>query len=308
MPGSPPRRAVPGFTRRGGSTDAVHDSGSNPTGQTGEDPGGGTGRRAHGAPGRGDGGGGDRDAVGPDRRGHAGRRSPGPRPRQRAQGEYFLSGGPGWPLTDLKATIPDQRIEFPNLVPTFAELTGRGERTSARWTGQITPDYSEAYTFSAIGDNGFRLWIDDQLVIDHWVDDWDVEQTSAPVQLQAGQEYAFRMEMFQNTGGAHLRLRWQSPSQDREIVPTDAFTYPDDFVVFPAQATLESDGTSLNVAFQGPRAVSTRASSTTSRSRSTSSPGPSHRSRRRATSSASRSPSPSTARRPHVSSTTARAT
>src|SRR6478735_11058255 len=162
-----------------------------------------------------------------------------------------LSAGPGWPLTDLKATIPDQRIEFPNLVPTFAELTGRGERTSARWTGQITPDYTEAYTFSAIGDNGFRLWIDDQLVIDHWVDDWDVEQTSAPVQLQAGQEYAFRMEMFQNTGGAHLRLRWQSPSQQREIVPTDAFTYPDDFVVFPAQATLESDGTSLNVAFQG---------------------------------------------------------
>ncbi|UKJ63233.1 glycoside hydrolase family 2 [Cellulosimicrobium cellulans] len=167
------------------------------------------------------------------------------------KGEYFLSGGPGWPLTDLKATIPDQRIEFPNLVPTFAELTGRGERTSARWTGQITPDYSEAYTFSAIGDNGFRLWIDDQLVIDHWVDDWDVEQTSAPVQLQAGQEYAFRMEMFQNTGGAHLRLRWQSPSQQREIVPTDAFTYPDDFVVFPAQAALESDGTSLNVTFQG---------------------------------------------------------
>ncbi len=167
------------------------------------------------------------------------------------KGEYFLSGGPGWPLTDLKATIPDQRIEFPNLVPTFAELTGRGERTSARWTGQITPDYSEAYTFSAIGDNGFRLWIDDTLVIDHWVDDWDVEQTSAPVQLQAGQEYAFRMEMFQNTGGSHLRLRWQSPSQQREIVPTDAFTYPDDFVVFPAQAALESDGTSLNVAFEG---------------------------------------------------------
>ena len=38
------------------------------------------------------------------------------------KGEYFLSGGPGWPLTDLKATIHDQRIAFPNLVPTLAEL------------------------------------------------------------------------------------------------------------------------------------------------------------------------------------------
>ncbi|MBD8079575.1 glycoside hydrolase family 2 [Cellulosimicrobium arenosum] len=167
------------------------------------------------------------------------------------KGEYFLSGGPSWPLTDLRATIPDQRIEFQNLVPTFQELTGRGERTSARWTGSITPDYSEAYTFSAIGDNGFRLWIDDELVIDHWVDDWDVEQVSEPIELEAGQDYEFRMEMFQNTGGAHLRLRWQSPSQEREIVPTDAFTYPDDFVVFPAQAGIESDGTSLNVTFDG---------------------------------------------------------
>jgi len=171
--------------------------------------------------------------------------------RNGLKGEYFLSGGPGWALSDLRATIPDPRIEFPNLVPTFAELTGRGERTAARWTGTITPDFSEEYTFSAIGDNGFRLWVDDELVIDHWVDDWDVEQTSAPVQLEAGEDHAFRMEMFQNTGGSHLRLRWQSPSQEREIVPTDAFTYPEDFVVFPAQAALESDGTSLNVSFQG---------------------------------------------------------
>ena len=46
------------------------------------------------------------------------------------------------------------------------------------------------------------------------------------------------MEMFQNTGGSHLRLRWQSPSQEREIVPTDAFAYPEDFVVFPAAALM----------------------------------------------------------------------
>jgi hypothetical protein len=170
--------------------------------------------------------------------------------RHGLRGEYFLSGGPAWPLTDLRATIPDPRIEFPNLVPTFGELTGRGERTAARWTGTITPEFSEAYTFSAIGDNGFRLWVDDELLIDHWVDDWDVEQTAAPIELEAGQAYTFRMEMFQNTGGSHLRLRWQSPSQEREIVPTDAFTYPDDFVVFPAQAALEADGTSLNVTFE----------------------------------------------------------
>ncbi len=31
----------------------------------------------------------------------------------------------------------DPNIDFQDLVPTFQSLTGRGEHTTARWTGQI---------------------------------------------------------------------------------------------------------------------------------------------------------------------------
>ncbi|WP_402464364.1 LamG-like jellyroll fold domain-containing protein [Isoptericola aurantiacus] len=176
-----------------------------------------------------------------------------PDDRTGLRGDYFVtSEGSGWALDEAnrRATIVDPRIEFTNLVPVFQSLTGQGEQTAARWTGTITPEFSEEYTFAATGDNGMRLWIDDQLVIDHWVNDWDVEQTSTPVALEAGTAHTFRMEMFQATGGANMYLRWSSPSQPRQIVPDEAFGLPDGFEVFPAEAAISSAGTDLTVAFQ----------------------------------------------------------
>ena len=42
------------------------------------------------------------------------------------------------------------------------------ETFSVRWTGQVQALYSEMYTFYVRADEGVRLWIDGQLVIDHW--------------------------------------------------------------------------------------------------------------------------------------------
>jgi hypothetical protein len=70
-----------------------------------------------------------------------------------------------------------------------------------------------------IGDNGFRLWIDDKAVIDHWVDDWDNEQTGVPVALEAG-KYDITIERFEHAGGARLRLRREISSFAEEIIST----------------------------------------------------------------------------------------
>ena len=169
--------------------------------------------------------------------------------REGLKGEYFTTSAPDWPLNDLRATVVDPDIDFGDLVPTFSELTGRGEQTAARWTGSITATHSEEYTFFATGDNGMRLWVDGDQIIDHWVNDWDIEQTSTPVTLEAGHAYTFRMEMFQATGGANMHLRWASASQAKEVVPSSAFTLPDGFVVFPADGAITADGTGLDVTF-----------------------------------------------------------
>jgi len=41
---------------------------------------------------------------------------------------------------------------------------------TVRWTGAVQPPISDTYTFYATTDDGVRLWINNQLVIDNWVD------------------------------------------------------------------------------------------------------------------------------------------
>ncbi|MBC9797100.1 PA14 domain-containing protein [Sinomicrobium weinanense] len=89
---------------------------------------------------------------------------------------------------------------------------------SVRWTGKVEPRYSGEYTFYVTSDNGRRLWVNGELIIDKWIDDWDVEY-SGTITLEAGQRYDIRLEYFENYGGANCRLRWSNDSQPKEIIP-----------------------------------------------------------------------------------------
>ncbi|MEU9735147.1 LamG-like jellyroll fold domain-containing protein [Streptomyces sp. NPDC048002] len=168
------------------------------------------------------------------------------------KGEYFGMSAPGArDFAELGGTLLDPQINFSGLTSTFEELTGRTEHTTARWTGRITAPATGDYTFHAIGDNGFRLYIDGEPVIDHWVGDWDREQTSTPVRLTAGEEHDFRLEMFQDTGGANMYLRWSTPDLPKQLVPMSAFTPPSDFEVYPVEPSVAADGKRLRLRFDG---------------------------------------------------------
>ena len=93
---------------------------------------------------------------------------------------------------------------------------------SVRWTGQIEPLYTETYTFYAVTDDGFRLWIEDQLVIDSWRDQAPTER-SGTIALTAGVKYDIKIEYYENLIGAVARLLWSSPQQPKEVVPVDRF-------------------------------------------------------------------------------------
>ncbi|MFD3627543.1 LamG-like jellyroll fold domain-containing protein [Streptomyces sp. NPDC058698] len=167
------------------------------------------------------------------------------------KGEYFSMSAPGArDFAELGGTLLEPQINFSGLTGTFEELTGRTEHTTARWTGQIEAPQDGDYTFYAIGDNGFRLFIDGEPVIDHWEPDWDREQTSAPITLKAGEKHDFRMEMFQDIGGANMFLRWSTPAMSKQLVPTSAFTPPAGFEVFPVELTVGEDGRRLLARFE----------------------------------------------------------
>jgi len=92
------------------------------------------------------------------------------------------------------------------------------DRFSARWTGQVQPRYSGEYTFYVNSDNGRRLWINNQLIIDKWLDDWNIEY-SGKITLTAGQKYDIKVEYFENNGGAACKLEWSSASQNKQVIP-----------------------------------------------------------------------------------------
>ena len=102
--------------------------------------------------------------------------------------------------------------------------TGRPHRNvnadnfSVRWQGKIQPRATGSYTFYVNSDNGRRLWVNDQLIIDKWLDDYDIEY-SGSINLRDDQLYDIKLEYFESTGGAYCFLEWMNQMQAREIVP-----------------------------------------------------------------------------------------
>ncbi|MDZ4742184.1 MAG: PA14 domain-containing protein, partial [Verrucomicrobiota bacterium] len=95
---------------------------------------------------------------------------------------------------------------------------------SARWRGQVEAKYSEEYTFYISSDDGVRLWVNGQLIVDNWVNQGTTEK-QGKITLVAGRKYDIKLEYFENTGGANVTLSWSSPGQVKEIIPT-GFLYP----------------------------------------------------------------------------------
>lgn len=168
------------------------------------------------------------------------------------KGEYFRMSAPGArDFAELGGVALEPRIELPGLASVFTTLTGRDTHTTARWTGRIEARETGDHTFSAAGDDGFRLFIDGEPVIDHWTTDGGGEQHSAPVALKAGEKHDIRLEMFQDTGASQMALSWAGPSGKKEIVPESALTPPPGHGVHPVDLTVSGDGRKLRARFEG---------------------------------------------------------
>ncbi len=77
---------------------------------------------------------------------------------------------------------------------------------SARWTRKLTFE-AATYRFHLIVDDGARLWLDNQLLIDEWHDGAERERV-VEMPLVAG-EHNLRVEYYERGGEARLRLTWQ---------------------------------------------------------------------------------------------------
>ena len=170
-----------------------------------------------------------------------------PAPETGLRGEYFANNSLRLPVA---LTRFDGPIDFayggggpdPSLP---------GDGFSIRWTGKVQAAFSETYTFFTTSDDGARLWVDGQAVVDNWAIHGPTED-SGSIDLEAGQWVDLRLEFFEEGGDAVIRLEWSSASIPREVVPADRLQYPDlagsAIIADPPTATADgSDATTLTV-------------------------------------------------------------
>jgi hypothetical protein len=144
--------------------------------------------------------------------------------------EYYQWSGssppdPAAAFSDLRLTRVDPTIDFSWPQGESPDPGIQEEQFSARWTGELNVPVSATYSFSTNTDDGVRVWVDEQLIIDNWTDHSPFVDTSDPLDLDAG-PHSIRMEYYENSVGAVAQLFWEGDCIERQIIPAVALSPP----------------------------------------------------------------------------------
>lgn len=129
-------------------------------------------------------------------------------------GNYYT----GENFSELKKTQTDFEINFDW---GFASPTMGlpNDFFSVRWTGSIEAPRSGNYTFYVQSDDGVRLWINNNLIIDRWREQ-PITETRGSISLESGKLSEIRIEYFEKRAQAAIKLFWSGPSISKSIVPS----------------------------------------------------------------------------------------
>ncbi len=120
---------------------------------------------------------------------------------QGLKGEYFnndsLEGAPALIRTD-------ERIGFRWAEGSYVD-GGPIDHFSVRWSGYFIPRTDDDYKFFISADDGVRLYVNDQRVIDDWQRHGETLDTYS-AHLEQGKPYKILLEYFENVGTATARF------------------------------------------------------------------------------------------------------
>ncbi|MBK8206952.1 MAG: IPT/TIG domain-containing protein [Planctomycetes bacterium] len=154
-----------------------------------------------------------------------------------------LSAVPDLAALDCFALRKDRRVNFESTAD--FDLPFPAETFVIEWYGGLIIETEGDYTFTGRTDDGMRLWIDGNLVIDANKPQAPAENSSAAIHLLPG-VYPFRMQYFENNQHEVCVLQWRATTGDgenvaevipREVIPARAFTLETHPPLPPKQAT-----------------------------------------------------------------------
>jgi hypothetical protein len=98
---------------------------------------------------------------------------------------------------------------------------------SVEWDGYIRADADDVYWFFTTSDDGIRLWIDDDLIIDNWNPDVSDEQCES-LFLERGL-HKLKLQYFDSEGAALVTLGWASRRVFKwTVLPRYLFCIPEE--------------------------------------------------------------------------------
>ena len=93
-----------------------------------------------------------------------------------------------------------------------------GTNFSVRWSGLLLPRSTGTYTFTTVSDDGIRLWVNGQEIINNWTGH-GATADSGSIALTQGTTATIQMEYYQGTGGSQIQLFYAAAGLPMQIVP-----------------------------------------------------------------------------------------
>ncbi|MCX6120798.1 MAG: glycoside hydrolase family 3 C-terminal domain-containing protein [Ignavibacteriales bacterium] len=122
--------------------------------------------------------------------------------------EYFdnmnLEGAPF--LTRI-----DKLVDFDFI--TQPPLPDENMKFSVRWTGWLVPSVTDTYFIGFLGDDGYRVYLDDTLLYANWTDHAPT-LSKVKMDLSRDKKYKIRIEYYQNVGGAVAKFQWAKNNEN----------------------------------------------------------------------------------------------
>lgn len=149
------------------------------------------------------------------------------------KGEYFnnttLEGAPALTRVDPQINFqwtlfsPDQeKINF--------------DWFAARWTGKLVAPETGEFEIGFEGDDGYRLYLDNQLIIDNWKKQ-SFRTLTKKYHVEKGMEYDIKVEFYETTGNVRLKLIWNhgvKNTREKEIGDAIAMAMKSELVIVVA--------------------------------------------------------------------------
>ena len=87
---------------------------------------------------------------------------------------------------------------------------------SVRWTGVLVPSESADYVIGFTGQDGYRVWLDNNLIVEDWTTHRPATTNTKQLHLEKEHVYPLKIEYFQTVRGAEAHLTWSIPGRQEQ--------------------------------------------------------------------------------------------